>query len=44
MEGELVFQALAGRVRSWRLAGDPRPRLDNSLRGLDTLPVAVEPA
>jgi cytochrome P450 len=44
MEGEAVLRALAGRVRSWRLAGDPRPRLNNSLRGLDTLPVAVEPA
>jgi cytochrome P450 len=44
MEGEAVLRALAGRVGSWRLAGDPRPRLNNSLRGLDTLPVAVEPA
>jgi hypothetical protein len=44
MEGELALQALAGRVRSWRLTGDPRPRLNNPLRGLDTLPVAVEPA
>jgi len=44
MEGEAVLGALAGRVRSWRLAGEPRPRLNNSLRGLDTLPVAVEPA
>jgi len=44
MEGEAVLRALADRVRSWRLAGDPRPRLNNSLRGLDTLPVAVQPA
>jgi 4-methoxybenzoate monooxygenase (O-demethylating) len=44
MEGEAVLRALAGRVRSWRLTGEPRPRLNNSLRGLDTLPVAVEPA
>jgi cytochrome P450 len=44
MEGEAVFRALATRVRSWRLTGEPRPRLNNSLRGLDTLPVAVEPA
>ena len=44
MEGEAVLRALACRVRSWRLTGEPRPRLNNSLRGLDTLPVAVEPA
>jgi cytochrome P450 len=44
MEGEAVLRALAARVGSWRLAGEPRPRLNNSLRGLDTLPVAVEPA
>src|SRR3984885_12412448 len=44
MEGEAVFRALAERVASWRLTGEPRPRLNNTLRSLDTLPVAVEPA
>jgi cytochrome P450 len=44
MEGEAVFRALARRISSWHLAGDPRPRLNNTLRGLDTLPVTVEPA
>ncbi len=44
MEGEAVFRALAERISSWRLGGEPRPRLNNTLRGLDTLPVAVEPA
>jgi len=44
MEGEAVFRALARRISSWHLAGEPRPRLNNSLRGLDTLPVTVEPA
>jgi 4-methoxybenzoate monooxygenase (O-demethylating) len=44
MEGEAVLRALAARVGSWHLTGEPRPRLNNSLRGLDTLPVAVEPA
>ena len=44
MEGEALLRALAARVSSWRLTGEPRPRLNNSLRGLDTLPVAVEPA
>jgi cytochrome P450 len=44
MEGEALLRALAGRIGSWRLNGEPRPRLNNTLRGLDTLPVAVEPA
>ena len=44
MEGEAVFRALAERISSWRLDGEPRPRLNNTLRGLDTLPVAVDPA
>jgi hypothetical protein len=44
MEGEALLRALAGRIASWRLDGEPRPRLNNTLRGLDTLPVAVEPA
>ncbi len=42
MEGEAVFRALAARVASWHLDGEPRPRLNNTLRGLDTLPVRVE--
>jgi cytochrome P450 len=44
MEGEAVLRALAGRVASWHLTGEPRPRLNNTLRSLATLPVAVEPA
>jgi 4-methoxybenzoate monooxygenase (O-demethylating) len=44
MEGEALLRALAARVASWHLAGEPRPRLNNTLRGLATLPVAVEPA
>jgi cytochrome P450 len=44
MEGEAVFRALARRIGSWHLAGEPRPRLNNTLRGLDTLMVTVEPA
>jgi 4-methoxybenzoate monooxygenase (O-demethylating) len=44
MEGEAVLRALAGRVASWQLTGEPRPRLNNTLRSLATLPVAVEPA
>jgi 4-methoxybenzoate monooxygenase (O-demethylating) len=44
MEGESLLRALAARVASWHLAGEPQPRLNNTLRGLATLPVAVEPA
>ncbi len=43
MEGEAVFRALARRIASWHLAGEPRPRLNNTLRGLDMLPVRVDP-
>jgi hypothetical protein len=44
MEGEALLRALAARVASWHLAGEPRLRLNNTLRGLDTLPVRVDPA
>jgi 4-methoxybenzoate monooxygenase (O-demethylating) len=44
MEGEALLRALAARVGSWHLAGEPQPRLNNTLRGLATLPVAAEPA
>jgi 4-methoxybenzoate monooxygenase (O-demethylating) len=44
MEGEALFRALAPRIRSWHLAGQPRPRLNNTLRGLDSLPVDVDVA
>jgi 4-methoxybenzoate monooxygenase (O-demethylating) len=43
MEGESLLRALAARVASWHLTGEPRPRLNNTLRSLATLPVAVEP-
>ena len=42
MEGELVLKALAKRVRTITLAGKPVVRLNNSLRGLSSLPVSVE--
>lgn len=43
MEGEALIRALAERARSWELDGRPVPRLNNSLRGLDSLPVRVVP-
>ena len=43
MEGEALIRALAARVDSWHLEGDPEPRLNNSLRGPSRLPVRVQP-
>jgi len=39
LEAEAVFGALAKRVASFELAGEPQRRLNNTLRGLDTLPL-----
>jgi 4-methoxybenzoate monooxygenase (O-demethylating) len=43
LESEAVFAALAKRVASFELTGEPKPRLNNTLRGLDTLPLRVVP-
>jgi cytochrome P450 len=43
MEGEAIIRALAERVERWELDGEPQPRLNNSLRGLASLPVRVVP-
>jgi cytochrome P450 len=42
LEGELVLTALARRVRRITLDGEPVRQLNNTLRGLDSLPVTVE--
>jgi 4-methoxybenzoate monooxygenase (O-demethylating) len=39
MEGEAVLKALPAHVAAVELTGEPRLRLNNSLRGLDTLPL-----
>jgi len=44
LEAEAVFGALARRVASLEMTGDPTRRLNNTLRGLDTLPLRVVPA
>jgi 4-methoxybenzoate monooxygenase (O-demethylating) len=44
MEGDAVLGALRARVRSLDITAPPVPRLNNSLRGLDSLPLALEPA
>jgi 4-methoxybenzoate monooxygenase (O-demethylating) len=44
LESEAIFAALARRVVSFELTGKPELRLNNTLRGLDTLPLRVVPA
>ena len=44
LESEALFGALAKRVASFELTGEPRRRLNNTLRGLDTLPLRIHPA
>jgi len=43
LEGELVLDALVKRVRSIRLAGPPKRRLNNTLHAIASLPVEVGP-
>jgi hypothetical protein len=43
LESEAILGALARRVASFELTGEPKPRLNNTLRGLDTLPLRVVP-
>jgi 4-methoxybenzoate monooxygenase (O-demethylating) len=41
LESEAILTALASRVVSFELIGEPRRRLNNTLRGFDTLPLRV---
>jgi cytochrome P450 len=41
LESEAIFRALAKHVASFELAGEPELRLNNTLRGLDTLPLRI---
>jgi len=41
LEAEAVFGALARRVASFEITGEPTRRPNNTLRGLDTLPLRV---
>lgn len=43
MEGELVLSALARRVKRIELNGEPRRRLNNTLRALESLPLRLIP-
>jgi cytochrome P450 len=44
LETEAILTALASRVASFELIGEPRRRLNNTLRGFDTLPLRVATA
>src|SRR4051812_993922 len=44
LEGELIFGELARRVKTIELTAEPRRRLNNSLRGLKSMPVRVTAA
>ncbi len=44
LETEAVLTALVKRVASFELTAEPTRRLNNTLRGLDTLPLRVVPA
>ena len=44
LEGEVVLAALARKVASIGIEGSPQRRYNNTLRGLSSLPVAIEPA
>lgn len=43
MEGESILTALARKVRSIELRGEPRRRLNNTVRGWSSLPLVVQP-
>jgi cytochrome P450 len=43
LEGEVMLAALARKVRSIEITGEPQRAYNNTLRGLDTLPVEVRP-
>lgn len=43
LETEAILTALAGRVASFDLTGEPERRLNNTLRGFDTMPLRVVP-
>jgi 4-methoxybenzoate monooxygenase (O-demethylating) len=43
LEGECVLSALARKARSIEITGPPRPRYNNTLRALASLPVTVRP-
>jgi 4-methoxybenzoate monooxygenase (O-demethylating) len=41
-EGEIILTALARRIETIQIGGEPKRRLNNTLRAWDSLPVTVE--
>jgi 4-methoxybenzoate monooxygenase (O-demethylating) len=41
LESQAIFGALAKRVAAFELTGEPQRRLNNTLRGLDTMPLRI---
>ena len=44
LEGEIMMATLARKVGSIEIVGDLKRRYNNTLRGLDSLPVRIAPA
>jgi 4-methoxybenzoate monooxygenase (O-demethylating) len=44
LEGEVMLSALSRRVAKIEITGEPKRRFNNTLRGLDSLPVTITPA
>ncbi|BBO01261.1 MULTISPECIES: cytochrome P450 [Bradyrhizobium] len=44
LEGEVMLTALARRIAKIEITGEPKRRFNNTLRGLDSLPVTITPA
>ena len=44
LEGEVLLEALARRIASIEISGPVRRRYNNTLRGLDSLPLTVKAA
>ena len=44
LEGEVMMAALARKVKSIEITGEVKRRYNNTLRGLESLPVSIEPA
>jgi 4-methoxybenzoate monooxygenase (O-demethylating) len=44
LEAEAVFSAFAKRVASFEIIAEPKRRLNNTLRGLDSLPLRLKAA
>ena len=43
LETEAILAALVKRVASFEFTAEPQQRLNNTLRGFDTLPLRVKP-